>query len=537
MLGQSIIRRRTSRTPCAAQSRIAALMSILLLAGGQLLLSIPASAQSAWELTPYRVKVVLATPSEGRFTARQRQDFATELVMRTDTQIGAAWELSCVDAPASLRGAILAAPENVTFAELSELSSTCDKLVLLSLAPNAAGYAARLCEWDVETQQPGKTVGSQIPRAALADGVFRLLLDAFTPLAKIDSVDIKSARLKFRAGELVPRTESIQWVKPGEIFRAVLRTNDRDGGAKQVQPLEWTYLIVTELQGTQAVCKVYSGLRSPLSRRRRGRTEQYALALPPAEGSTRLLVRSRTAPDRALTGYDVYAYGPDSKETIHLGRTGREGAIEIPPGAQPLRILLVQHGGALLARLPIVPGAASELTAFVPDDDLRLEAEGLIVSMQENLVDLVVRRAILVTQARNRIDDGKLDEAKVFIDELRRMRTQQQFLRELEQERQRIVSDDAAVQKQIDKLFDDTTKLLGNYLIPRELETLEKEWNEARSGKPANPAPKPVSLPPASLESPAPAGQPGNAPQPGNAVTPEIPVAPAPTAPPGTATP
>ena len=167
-------------------------------------------------------------------------------------------------------------------------------------------------------------------------------MDAFTPLAIIESVDAKTARLKFRAGELTPRSESIQWVKPDTIYRVILRTNDRDGHAKEIRPLEWTYLILTQLEGTQAICKVQTALRSPLSRRHRGRTEQYALALPPASGSTRLLVRSRTAPDRPLARYDIYAYGPDSKETVHLGRTGREGAIEIPPGQQPLRLLLVQ---------------------------------------------------------------------------------------------------------------------------------------------------------------------------------------------------
>ena len=459
-----------------------------------------AMGQSVWEMTPYRVKVVLATPEDARFTPRQRQAFAAELVMRTDTQIGAAWVLTCNDAPPTLRGALLAAPEAVTFDELAELSADCDKLMLLTLVPDATGFAARLCEWDVETQQQGKFVASQIPRSSLAEGVFRLLLEGVTPLAKVESIDFKTARLKFRAAELAPRGEAIQWVKPGTIYRAILRTNDREGKAKSIRPLEWTYLIVTQIEGTQAVCRVHSGLRSPLSRRLRGRTEQYALALPPASGSTRLLLRSRTAPDRPLVGYDIYAYGPDSKDTIHLGRTGREGAIEVPPVAQPLRILLVQHGGALLARLPIVPGSAPELTALVPDDDLRLEAEGLIVSMQESLVDQVVRRAILVAQARSRIESGKFDDAKVYIDELRRMRTQQQFLRELEQERQRLVSDDPVVQKQIDKLFDDTTKLLGNYLLPRELETLENEWNVARAGTPAGGPPKPVTLPPATLQ-------------------------------------
>ena len=260
--------------------------------------------------------------------------------------------------------------------------------------------------------------------------------------------------------------------------------------------MEWTYLIVTEVDNGQAICQVYSGLRNPLGGRRRGRTEQYALLLRSPPGTTRLVLRSRTDPARRLIGYDVYAYGPESKATVHLGRTGSDGGIDVPPGPQRLRLLLVKHGDALLVRLPIVPGEAPQLTAVVPDDDRRLQAEGLIVGLQENLVDSVVRRAILAAQTRNRIEEGKLDEAGQLIEELRRLRTQQQFLLQLEKERQRLVSDDPVVQRKIDKLFDDTTKLLGSYLMPQELETLEAEWNRARAKTEKPASIKPPTPPP-----------------------------------------
>lgn len=502
---------RTATHVPAPIGRLAAALSGCALAM-VMLLPDAAQAQSVWEFTPYRFKVVIAATADPRHTPRQRQALESGLVARTDSLIGAAWQLACVDAPPELHGTILADPGQIEFEALADLSRGCDKLVLLALAPSPVGIDARLCEWDVETQQPGKVVQGSIPHSAVAEGVFRLLLEAFLPLAKIEVIDAKTASLQFRAAELPPRSESIQWVQPGDIYRPILRTNDRDGHAKSIRLLEWTYLVVTRVEKTQAICQVYSGLRSPLGRRRRGRLEQYALALPPASGSTRLLVRSRTDTARPLSGYDIYAYGPESKATIHLGRTGRDGGIEVPAGPQPLRLLLVQHGDALLARLPIVPGDASQLIAQVPDDDRRLEAEGLIVGLQENLVDLVVRRAILAAQARNRIEEGKLDEAGKFIDELRRLRTQQQFLLELQQQRQRLVSDDPVIQKKIDKLFDDTTKLLGSYLLPREIESLETEWVQAREQAAAPKAP-PAALP---ETEPAPA----TAPQPPSEKTP-----------------
>lgn len=440
-----------------------------------------AVAEDAWELTPCRIKVAIVAADGECLTPYRRETLATGLVARTDTLIGAAWQLSCVDAPPAVRAALAAGAPRLTFNDLDELTADCDVLALVAIEPAAAGCTVRIGQWDVATQQLAGAAEGWVPAEALVDGVFRLLFGSFSPLAKIEPVDLRTVRLRFRGADLPPRVEPILRVHPGDIFRAVVRNNERDGRAKSIRLVEWTYLVVTRVADGEAICQVQSGMRSPLGGRRRGRTEHYALELRTPPGVTRVLLRSRSDPERKLAGYDLYAYGPESKATEHLGRTGLDGGIDVPPGPQRLRLLLVKHGDALVARLPIVPGESPRLTALVPDDDRRLQAEGLIVGLQENLVDLVVRRTILVAQVRSAIQDGRLDEARQFIDELRRLRTQQQFLLQLEQERQRLVTTDPVVQRKIDKLFDDTTKLLGSHLLPQELETLEAEWNRARA--------------------------------------------------------
>jgi hypothetical protein len=131
-----------------------------------------------------------------------------------------------------------------------------------------------------------------------------------------------------------------------------------------------------------------------------------------------LTLRSQSEPKQPLAGYEVYAHPPDSTATVLLGRTDRQGRVTVPPGDGPLRVLLARHGAALLACLPMVPGLEPACTAEIPNDDRRLEAEGLASGLQYELIDLVTRREVLFARARARIKAGKFDEAEELIGQL-----------------------------------------------------------------------------------------------------------------------
>ncbi len=74
------------------------------------------------------------------------------------------------------------------------------------------------------------------------------------------------------------------------------------------------------------------------------------------------------------------------------------------------------------------------------------------------------------------------------MNELRRLRSQQDFTRELLVERQRRTSSDPRTQRQIDKLFDDTQTVINRYLDARQLERLEREVGEDATAQAAAPA-------------------------------------------------
>ncbi len=146
-----------------------------------------------------------------------------------------------------------------------------------------------------------------------------------------------------------------------------------------------------------------------------------------------------------------------------------------------MRVLLIQDGSALLAKLPIVPGLQRRIVAPVPNDDQRLGAEGFITGLQEELFDLVAREKILAAMVEKRINAKQFGSAADLIDELRRLPTAQQLDLRLVAERERLATSDPIIQKKIDMLMDDTRKLIDKWLDPQTIDDLDRELRDARA--------------------------------------------------------
>jgi len=169
-----------------------------------------------------------------------------------------------------------------------------------------------------------------------------------------------------------------------------------------------------------------------------------------------------------------------------VGRTDHNGVLSIPAANFPLQVLYVKHGGALLARLPMVPGLKPNLEAEIMDDDRRLAAEGFITALQENLVDLVVLREILITRFHIRLESGKqkdLEPARQRLDELESLYERLDIFRdELTTRRKEVekAAGDGWDKAKVLKLYDDTDTILVNYLDPTVPKNLRKQLADRR---------------------------------------------------------
>jgi hypothetical protein len=444
-----------------------------------------ALADSVWEMLPYRVQVIVAVAPSPEWQPQLEADLCGELAARSDVVIGAMWDVAASVAPPTLRARMLAAVETVAFSELPRSCAEMDKVMLVAVTAVDAGYHVTARELDVRTQTWGTPVRRRAWQAAkLRNAAFHAVVDAFSPLARIDRAKESTAVLRPRGSGLPVREAAALAVRPGRVFRPVVRRNDRDGNLAAVTQIPWTFLTAERVAATQIDCRIYTGLRNPLSSRRRGRIEWLALAVIPPQAPTLLTLQSRTDPKRVLCGYDVVAHPPGSKTTVAIGRTDGRGAVTVRPAEHPLRLLVVSSGGVPLARLPVVPGLESQLTAAVANDDERLVAEGFVAALQERMVDLVTRREVLMTRVGARVEAQKLDEAAALVEELESLEPVRQALeQELAKQRQWSVSSDAVIQAKIDALFGDTEKLFKKHLDTGRVEQLARQVRQAREGK------------------------------------------------------
>lgn len=486
----------TARSPFPTDAIIACIAILCFVFSGS-----RASAQSVWEMTPYRIRALVDVEPRPELTPRLVARMYACASERADTAVGAAWNLQIAPAPPELirplRGGLAnLALDDLPAALVEDADASVDKLLLCSVRAAAGQYTLEARDYDLHSRlvgSPVKLVASQ--REQLPDQLFQALYAAFAPLAQIENVDEdKEAKqtnvvLRLRAASLPPLDPQLAWAKPGDVFRPVRRYNERDGKLKRVNLLEWTFLTVDSVNAAELSCKLFSGMRSPLTGRRRGKVEMLALLARPTGGSTELVVRSRLLggdpnTSRAMSGYAIYSHPYDSPRTVLLGRTDGDGRLTIVADESPLRILMVKHGADTLARLPMMPGLEPELTADIPDDDQRLVAEGVIVGIQEKFVDTIARRAVLIKQVKTGLEEGKLDIAQKRMEELRKLPRQDDFLNEIRNEKQRAAADDPRIQKKVDKLFDDTREIVIRFLNPADLDTLESELGAALRGQP-----------------------------------------------------
>ncbi len=460
-----------------------------------------ASAQSVWELTPYRIRALVDVESRPELTTRLIARMYACASERADTAVGAAWELRIEPAPPELIRPLRSGLAKLSWDDLppsliDDAESQADKLLLCSVRAAAGGYTIEARDFDLHARLVGSPVKfAAAQREQLPDLLFQALYAAFAPLAQIEDVEedkeTKETKvvLRLRAASLPPLDPQLTWAKPGDVFRPVRRYNERDGSLKRINPLEWTFLTVDSVNAAELNCKLFSGMRSPLTGRRRGKVEMLALLARPTGGATRLLVRSRAlggdpATSRPMSGYAIYSHPSDSPRTVLVGRTDGDGRLTIPAGESPLRILMVKHGADMLARLPMMPGLEPELTADIPDDDQRLVAEGVIIGIQEKFVDTIARRAVLIKQVKTGLEEGQLEIAEKRMEELRKLPRQDDFLNEIRNEKQRAAPDDPRIQKKVDKLFDDTREIVIRFLNPADLDALESELGAALRSQP-----------------------------------------------------
>ncbi len=377
------------------------------------------------ELRPYRVLVSFAFESTSQFSGSFRPLVIQEFTDFVDRNYGQMWELKTEVNP------WLMPVSRDSLRQVSQeslkgryLLDDWDKVFLVSVSVSGADYHVSSLEYDTITEVASPPVTTRVvDRRRVAAAAFAVVGQTFHPIVHIESAEIDVVKTRLLAGELFPTNPEARQLREGSLLQPFFRYRDTKRVVRDVKPVPWTYLDVTNVNRARITCQVHSALRMALTGANRRRVDSVATVVRPIVDETDLSLTLTQYPDKQLIGHRVSViYGDpkdqDAEPEFAVLLSDRDGRVTIPVKYEvPLVWLFVRSGNSTLVRVPFVPGASKAVTIQLPDDSVRLDTEGKVALLQSELIDTVARRAVLMALALGRAKEDDWETADRYIAE------------------------------------------------------------------------------------------------------------------------
>ena len=334
--------------------------------------------------------------------------------------------------------------------------------------PTQIGWSLAIRELDVRTLLFSDVWRLRVTKASqLPESVFRGIVETLTPIAHVVHVRENQIKLEERAGELLMLQTVIPALKEQQTMLPVQRINDRDGNPLRIRIVDWTYFIVEKNRSSLVDAEMMTGLRDPISSRRRSTHWQLALLAKPRFDHTTIKLTSYITPDMRIPICDVLEHLPEEKVAKRIGETDEQGEFQVGflPN-RPVRLLFIRSGTQLMARLPVMPGLTQVMTAPIAIADSTLHAESIMIGIQEQILDAVGQRQILITQAKDYRRKNNRAAFNETLIRIQRLKSAREFETQLNILRSGISPDDPISKRRIENMLANTKKMARESLPP-----------------------------------------------------------------------
>ena len=450
---------------------------------------------------PYRVRLLVAFDAPQTSAAAQ-QDILDETRRAAHRCIGEMWQLRVEPIswlqPVSANG--LARVDAAKLVEQAGGETADDEPVdvwfVAAVQAARPGFQIDIRSWQPEIQVASAPVGVRVtdPREVPV-AILKLCQAAFRPQGIVEDVDGKLAHVRLQAGSFPAPDDAFALARPNDSFAPSIALRNRERRIEKLQPIPWTYLIATEVDGGRVICEIGSGLRSPIGGKQRGRIETIVVAVRPQHATTRLELATQTKPSLPLVAHRIELRSSsalpkpddDAAREEHLLRellTDRRGLVVVPTDPdRPLVWLFAYSGQHLLAKVPFVPGSVADIRLEVPDDAARLTAEADVQMLQGELVDAVAVRNTQFALIRAAAKKSDWKRVRTKLDELSKLSDPKSFLDRLAAIRVPAVNaakarKDRAAEARINRLCDEMAELIKQYLNEDKIKQLREEMAE-----------------------------------------------------------
>jgi hypothetical protein len=475
--------------------------------------------QTAWEYRPYQVLVWLVHDHTAGLEARESQ-LIEALSRRCQVAEPNAWQVTLGPAPNPWDGRLQSErsyerwTEDLIKAAWPDPAKPIDKLLIIRIGSNLGMLDVSVQELDLATKIWGSRIGHSCDVDSLELAVFDGIRRAFMPLTRIDRIHENNVLVRVRASgislipnenadgalEMVPNTGSPVWVADHEILLPVIFRKDRNGEISSITSVEATYLSILSRTGPHLECDTHSAKRAPLGGRSGARTERMALCVRSPHRPTTVRFVTEEEPHQPLRDLEVYSRlpGMEAEETSEfLGKSDWKGEIIVPPNERGIRLLYIKSGQRPLAQVPVVPGLRDTQDTPLPDDHIRLYAEGIVKAYRNELMDLVARREILAYGIESALDEKRIEDAESKLTELRRLEDAQRFVIRLETERRTIPTANGIQKTYIDQMFTEISTLAQDRLSATLVSSLSQQVRNVQAGRPRTPEATAIETDPA----------------------------------------
>ncbi len=366
-----------------------------------------------------------------------------------------------------------------------EAIDSYDKIFVVRIEKNVSPNTVSVVELDTLMRHFGSMATQQFVQSSeMAATIGRVMIEAFAPVVRIEDAGQKNAKGLLRAGGLILDDKSPAMIHVGDVLEPMTRKNDRNGNPIQIGPIDWAYLLVTEKEDSLMDMDFHAGRAGGLQGRSNKRTFRMALRSRPFGDSTMLRLHAQKEPDFPLIGYEIYDKNLETGDMSFVGRTDWNGRLDVEAADSPLHLLYVKNGGAILARLPIVPGLQANAVADLSGDDMRLQAEAYIRGVQNAIIDLVAIRELLAARVRLRLRKGEMDEARELLHSLREQPTHERIADDMDKKLTAFLNQPGAKnpnqRRKIDEMFTQTQELLSKQINPEKIRALEEDMITAQ---------------------------------------------------------
>jgi hypothetical protein len=212
-----------------------------------------------------------------------------------------------------------------------------DKIVMVSIDRRGESISISVKELDAFVRRIGLLESMQVQSLdELPQAVAFLQRRAFTPMARIEDNDNKTAVLRVRAAGLATSEESPVHIRSGDVVAPYVRRDDLNGNPTQLQSLAFTYIAITEpIDSARYYGAIFAASRGALVAAKNRRTRRVALKIQPRFPASQLKLGVRQMPSSVVPGAEIYLRTPGTEELFMVGRTDWRGIIDVQQTKSP----------------------------------------------------------------------------------------------------------------------------------------------------------------------------------------------------------